>query len=108
MDTVEELVVKDGQNLEQSLHSGEEELGKWDELNEEEVRDIGAELRQNLQNLAEYLNVVDGAFKEEFKKHAAFVTDAIWVQLLKIICHCHRHYMDSVTENNGIEYKAVI
>jgi len=35
VDTVEELVVKDGKNLQQAMHSAEETLNEWEELSKE-------------------------------------------------------------------------
>lgn len=85
VDTVEELVIEDGKNLHQALDSAEENLIECGELSKEEVQEISTELKHDLQSLGEYLNENKESFKEEFKQHAAFVTDSIWDQLWKIM-----------------------
>ncbi len=86
VDTVEELVIEDGKSLYQALDSAEEKLSEWGELSKEDVQEISKELKHNLQSLlGEHINEAKGSLKEEFKQHAAFVTDDIWDQLWKIM-----------------------
>lgn len=84
VDTVEELVVKDGKNLQQAMHSAEEKLSEWNELSKEQVQEISTELKHDFQTLNENLNEAKESYKEEFKKDAAYVTDSIWGKLMKI------------------------
>ncbi len=85
VDTVEELVVKDGQNLQQALLVAEEKLNEWEELSKEQVQEISTELKHDFQTLDENLNQAKESYKEEFKKDAAYVTDSVWGKLLTIM-----------------------
>lgn len=85
VDNVEELVVKEGKNLQQALHSAEEKLSEWGELSKEEAQEISTELKHDFQKLSVSLNDAKESYKEEFKQEAAYITDSIWNKLLKIM-----------------------
>lgn len=85
VDTVEELVVKDGKNLQQAIHSAEEKLSECSGLSKVEVQEISTELKQVFQTLNVHLNDAKESFKEEFKQNTVFVTDSIWGKFLKIV-----------------------
>ena len=85
VDTVEDLVVNQGENLQQALHTAEEQLSEWKELSQAEVEEITTELKHDFKKLDENLNESREAYKEEFKKEAAYVTDSVWSKLLAIM-----------------------
>ena len=85
VDTVEDLVVNQGENLQQAMNTAEEKLKEWKELSKEEVEVISSELKHDFQKLDENLNQAKDSYKEEFKKDAAYVTDSVWSKLLTIM-----------------------
>ena len=85
VDTVEELVVKDGKSLKQAMQAAEDKLNEWNELSNEQVRDLSDGLKHDFETLGESLNGARDAYKEQFKLDAAYVTDSIWGQLLNVM-----------------------
>jgi len=85
VDTVEDLVVNQGENLQQALNAAEEKLNEWKELSKEEVEVISSELKHDFQKLDENLSEAKDSYKEQFKKEAAYVTDSVWSKLLTIM-----------------------
>ncbi len=85
VDTVEDLVVNQGQNLQQAMNSAEEKLNEWKELSKDEVEEITTELKHDFQTLGDNLNESRESYKEQFKKEAAYVTDSVWGKLLTIM-----------------------
>ncbi|WP_299872854.1 hypothetical protein [uncultured Cocleimonas sp.] len=85
VDTVEDLVVNQGENLQQALQIAEEQLGEWKDLSKEEVEVISSELKHDFKKLEDNLSESREAYKEAFKKEAAYVSDSIWSKLLTIM-----------------------
>ena len=85
VDTVEELVVKDGKSLQQAMHTAEERLSEWNNLNKKQVEEISTELTNNFHTLGESLKGAREAYKEQFQLDAAYVNDSIWDKLLKVM-----------------------
>lgn len=85
VDTVEDLVVKEGKTLQQAMYSAEDKLSEWSELSKKQVQDISTEFNHDLKTLGENLNGATEAYKEQFKLDAAYVTDSIWEKLLNVM-----------------------
>ncbi len=85
VDTVEDLVVNQGENFQEAMKSAEEKLSEWKELSKEEVEKISSELKRDFQTLGDNLNESRESYKEQFKKEAAYVSDSIWGKLLTIM-----------------------
>lgn len=85
VDTVEDLVVNQGESLQQALYTAEEKLKEWKELSQEQVEEITTELKHDFKTLDDNLNESRESYKEQFKKEAAYVTDTVWSKLLTIM-----------------------
>ena len=85
VETVEDLVVKEGKTLQQAMFFAEDKLSEWNELSKKQVQDISEELNHDLKTLGENLNGATEAYKEQFKLDAAYVTDSVWEKLLNVM-----------------------
>jgi len=84
VETIEELIDKEGRSLKEAVELAEEKLSDVQELSKEEVQKISTEVKSDLKSIGETLYGAKEAYKEQFKMDAAYLTESIWDKLSKV------------------------
>ena len=84
IDTVEKLVVKEGENIEQALETAEEKLGEAKQFSKKEIHKVSTDLKDNFRLFGETVESANKAYKDQIKLNMSFVNNSIWDKFLSI------------------------
>lgn len=84
LEHVEELVDKDKKPLKEAFVEAEEKLSEWQELSREEVENISAELKSNLNDLGDASYELRESLRKTLEFDTAYLASNLWGKLANV------------------------
>ena len=84
LNSVEELVAKEGKNIKEAINIAEQKLSEWGELGREEVTTVREEVERDLGSIGETMEEAKKSFRQKWEMDAKYLSDATWNTLSSI------------------------